>query len=684
MARTSNHLVSNKKPKLAERLAFQPFTPQQDLINELIRNMVSPDIDIGKTYYVGEVLKIIENSNFYIENRDIFYSLSDNSERATKKTSEKGYNSDRVTLLVHVPSFITSDVVKTSEWNYHNFLKLRVEHDQKKQPIKVGNVVKIQFHQQNSLYFPMVVDVVDVSLKNIEEKKSQAKDQFNKYLNCRLLAADFINQKGATDYDVSIKPYGGYVQAIQEIKNAFLPSFIEPFKTTLPNKFGKSSEIIIQLKTIAVVSEVYAALKEFIGSEGIAVFDEDDIKKYPEQLYLILGKEVIIQAKDNNLNAELRELFYSYLKQEFMSRLGYTFIYDKDVSTKDDFSVNINAFISYKGEPNVKDYIDKSIKTKSSPSYYFKIPTPATTPQTIKQKSNIEKCDNEGGTSNSLYPIVFDGKKPAVDHDTIDRNIIKSFYDNKITQEQLNSQSYFLKLINKNNIESLVSLNKSFYTNDFKSFDNYGDKNIASTKDIKENLELIQKFINILVENIASNEKTDKKNILIVPRQVLKIKKPGPVSQGEDPNSRHYYGKAFDIAVYLKIDDEGGKKIQQIRPEIVLLYAEKFRNRVEDGKIELLGHGLFLQQQTKYYNHIEILKLKGQQTTQIKDPKIGNYSDLIQNQRFFTGNATDIEKRVEESSNKLESLKDVIRNSKEFKNPSPPNNLDERFSRILT
>ena len=83
--RVPNQPISDKKPKVAERLAFQPFTPQQDLINELIRNMINPDTDLGKTYYVGEVLKIIENTNTLIDTRDIFYSLTDNKERATKE-----------------------------------------------------------------------------------------------------------------------------------------------------------------------------------------------------------------------------------------------------------------------------------------------------------------------------------------------------------------------------------------------------------------------------------------------------------------------------------------------------------------------------------------------------------------------------------------------------------------------
>ena len=197
MASAANHPVSDKKSKIAERLAFQPFTPQQDLINELIRNMINPDTDLGKTYYVGEVLKIIENTNQLVDTRDIFYSLTDNKERATKDVYDAKYNSERVILLVHVPSFITSeDVEAKTDLNYKNFLKLRVEHDQKKKKIKVGDILKLQFYKQDTFYFPQIIDVAEADPNNIKREKNAAKDQFDKYLDCRLIEFTQNNKIG--------------------------------------------------------------------------------------------------------------------------------------------------------------------------------------------------------------------------------------------------------------------------------------------------------------------------------------------------------------------------------------------------------------------------------------------------------------------------------------------------------
>ena len=109
-----------------------------------------------------------------------------------------------------------------------------------------------------------------------------------------------------------------------------------------------------------------------------------------------------------------------------------------------------------------------------------------------------------------------------------------------------------------------------------------------------------------------------------------------------------------------------------------MLYAEKIKDK---AKIDILGHGLFLQQQTKYYNHIEILKIKDNNPTQIYVS--GKSQNLKQDDRFFTGNIVDIEKRIEETpTNKLEALKKIIQQSKQFEAPGT-GLTDQRFLDLI-
>ena len=89
MARGSSVDHKNSKAKVAERVAFDPFLPQQDLINEFIRNSINPDTDAGQTYYLGTITGIINPEDTLIDSRDIFYSHSDNYERVTVAKSDK-------------------------------------------------------------------------------------------------------------------------------------------------------------------------------------------------------------------------------------------------------------------------------------------------------------------------------------------------------------------------------------------------------------------------------------------------------------------------------------------------------------------------------------------------------------------------------------------------------------------
>ena len=128
MARGSSVDPKNSKAKVAERVAFDPFLPQQDLINEFIRNSINPDTDAGQTYYLGTITGIINPEDTLIDSRDIFYSHSDNYERVTVAKSDKKYNLDRKILLVHVPSFLTSPRSSSgNNLNYETFNKIRVE-----------------------------------------------------------------------------------------------------------------------------------------------------------------------------------------------------------------------------------------------------------------------------------------------------------------------------------------------------------------------------------------------------------------------------------------------------------------------------------------------------------------------------------------------------------------------------
>jgi hypothetical protein len=181
----------------------------------------------------------------------------------------------------------------------------------------------------------------------------------------------------------------------------------------------------------------------------------------------------------------------------------------------------------------------------------------------------------------------------------------------------------------------------------------------------------VTSFLKKLRENISKNEtliNNDIKNVLVVPRQVIKLKK-GPVGSKQDPNSRHFYGRAVDVVAYLKITENGIKKIVQIKPEIIVLYAEKSKEN------NILGHGIFLNQNNTYYNHVEFLN----GTSLFNN---GSSKILTTEDRFFTSGETDFEKELDKSSNKLDRLKEEVRNGIDYMNPIT-GQLDSRFEALL-
>ena len=103
-----------------------------------------------------------------------------------------------------------------------------------------------------------------------------------------------------------------------------------------------------------------------------------------------------------------------------------------------------------------------------------------------------------------------------------------------------------------------------------------------------------------------------------------------------NPRSRHFFGKAVDIRVYIK----EGEIIYEIPTEIVFLYAKQV---LTDNKH--VGYGVLL---SKGYLHVEFLDGSG-----ILDEELVT--------RVYTANKSDVEKKIQKSeANIIPMLKEYI------------------------
>lgn len=678
---------SNTKAKVAERLAFDPFLPQQDLINEFIRNTITPDNDIGQTYYLGRVIDIIGFNNSEIDIRDIFYSPSDNYQRATKAVTEKKANTNRKMLLVHVPSFLTNASNTTSKkLNYNSFTKIRVDYDEK-DPVEIGYLVKIQFRNKDGFYDPYVIGVEKLE-KDYINQIEPAIEEFKKYQNCKITNFTISNNLNNLSTNSNTKPAGGYIQALNELNNVFSVSYIDSFKKIITQtEFGDFNKIIIKANILQVDASIYADFqipKDYSYRLSVATTNVTNN-------YLIFGEDIIISCEKPEKNNDLKDKFYDYVKSNFDSRFGYTF--SKTEGNK--FVVDINSnFLVNENKKSVEQYISISKIYKDFNSVTTSVlPGKSTdknaSAQSIKPLNTIDKCDADISKDKSNYQLVYD-KKPTKDLISSDNLIIQKYYDDQIIKtDSYIEKEYLYKLANggtdikeEDFLKSIEKKNKKFYSSknqnaDQNTNDKYGknENNYLNVGDIPNNFLKVSSFLKALKKQIETLESVflgmpEEDDILILPIQVLKIKPNQVLSSQNDKNSRHYYGKAFDIRVYI-MSFRGGRKIYQIPPEIVALYANLLTVRGN----QTIGHGIFLDKK-KRYNHIEFLE----------DPKTMGLPQEEWNQKLlFTGGSDAVEKAIDSvpsGKTRFTKLKEIVRQGSSYVNPTTKR-LDPRFE-LLT
>jgi len=690
MGEQSTNRQNKNRGKIAERIAFDPFLPKEDLINEFIRNTINPNTDQGQTYYVGKIIDIIENSDAIIDNRDIFYNQSDNYERIVRASNDKKYNQDRKVLIVHVPSFLTGAAysARTKNLNYDMFTKLRVEY-RGKDEVRVGYIVKIQFGNTERYTEPEIISVIPAEASYIDILSKPALEAHRKYEECVTLNLKSPVDIGQQDITPFIKPPGGYSQALKELKNVFSKSYIDSFISTIKiagpqeTQFGKIENIILNAIKISVDPKVYTEYSQKLNLSFLAS------NSFPENKYLIRGELINIACEKPENNDQLRNKFFNYIKADFDSRLSFLFSYNNQPNDNSFvLDINLNLLEQKGNEAKTVDNYLKISKIFDELNYFpFSNTSSGQTEQQtektiIKPKTIVDKCEAELAKDKTIYPIIYDGKSFTNTKAISEKNIIEQYYkiplNNSEQLENFTNQyltlDYFNKLINTNSA-GLRSKNSKFYLEGQGIEDKYGDskKSIGISALLKNQQRLID-FLKALKNQINILEKygANSGRILIVPFQVLKIKKTVP-EKGNDPNSRHYYGKAFDIRVFLKDFDERDPKkqvVKQIRPEIITLYA----NLVAETTNNKIGQGLFLEE-TKRYNHIEFLE----------NPQQMGLSEEEYNERLLYTTSVDdpLGKILKESgaSDRIFILKNQIRQNPIYRSTNG-GLLDPRFREL--
>jgi len=632
--------VAHKKSHTAERIAFDPFLPKDEIINEYIRNTITPDIDIGQSYYLGTIVHVVEKDDRDVDGRDIFYSMSDNHERVTKSIADKKYNSNRKTLFVHIPSFMTSQTFDPAKiLNFNSFTKIRVDYLGDKSP-KPGDLVKLQFRDKNSYSNPFIIDIESVEGASIDSRVASAKALFEQYTSCGSPRIGPL--EGLSQEDLAISTYGGYYQALREIGNIFSPEYISMFFST---EKEKEKESLISIISLGLAEKAYKEVQDVPDSIRNLVKGRADKNV---EITGIVDISTIIAKK-----------FFTFVQQNLTSKTNWFFHFNLEEKS---FGLDINLDVKGTEEEKLDGYIKISTELKNSTTRYSAIKPEkqkSTTSSSIKQSSEITSCEDKIIKDKSIYPAVYEG----VVKSEYDVNVIKGFHDNSVNPASFLTKNYFEKLY-----DGPLKVKKPFYVDDKPTNDNYNSKeiNVFNIKELDSNFKIIIRFLNDLRSKISSTERVPIEDVLILPKQVLKLKK--GTAKG-DTNSRHYYGKAVDFRVYIKDKDN---KVFQIPPDIVALYADQVGEN-----FKFIGQGVFLSPKT-FYNHVEFL---------------GDWSGLGEEREqhilyFGRTNGEKLSKSEEQieaqvtGADKLRVLKKIVATNGKYINPTTKR-LDSRIEGLI-
>ena len=595
-----NPQSNNDQQKIAET-SFQdsPLT----YVISLIRDRYKPNTDNGITFYYGIVTNIVTDKTQNYDRRDIFYSRIDGIERSNNTTTK--YQSNRKIYFVHIPAlhsimfnYEKFDKSKTS-LTPEDLYKFRIEEAGKDiKSVEIGNIVKIKF-ENNSIFSGGIIEQVvednTLQLKLDKEYVQKALENFEDYAKC---VKDPLNASSGQGRNIF-----NSVLTTKDVISLGLFDFIEFFV----NEFSKTAEskVISPIKisyTLETSEITYKAIESFRQQNDF--FNKVNISIDPANKFSF-NTSFAISA--NNVLRIILSFPNSNLVNYYIILLGTYGLQAKKIN---DGILEITFNVEQIEQKNFIQYSQGRYETLKE----FNI-APSTVKFTQEQVTNAQsftesvntKCDNI-----VTYDLYIDTTKSAWKRQNSDKILLDYYFNEKtISSDKQSIKNYGSTTINnsydvirtsKEKISSAITnigVDKNFYSSQGIVENNglVNKQGKISVDKILNNLDILAKDMNKLQKKIAKNESLNDQTVLILPINWLEIKPRGNAPNGRDPNTQHWYGRAVDFVVYVKINST----IYQIPPEIVYLYIVKYLQPDHQN----IGLGLFTS--TGYYLHYEIL-----------------------------------------------------------------------------
>ena len=658
--------------KHAEKASVKPNLPVEELLQDFLRQQLAPNSNDGNSYYVGQVVKVInkEDPNLYLY--DIFEDSLVNLERFTNDTNKKE-RGNTVKILVHIPELfsIGDEIIKPGNKNFldelHYSTAFKILYTGNEN-IEVGNYVKVIFKNNQSFKEPEITAIyrADSSSNVVTETRNKIKSAFKADLDCRV---DQLSSSGLNSANVNLAilqtPVLGYYQFFNNLELLLSDSGKESF---LRNYLDQTQQANADLGSLQVIVTCSKKIESTVGNNKIV---KEKIKTLETEDYIIFldllhPKNDILSKYVSYIEKNLTALQFSFKSSEF-SQEGKECIIE----------VDILAFSLQKGEtPNLDTYLKNSESLKNNGILVLAdqdIPVPQQSPGTITVNTTPDNCENKIPENVELYLKPDQKYQKFIDRFLLGKtNSLPYNYGFEITNSEqlLNPEALRIsgeKILKKEKdsfytFADLLKINKKFYSTpervlkkisadpsillpDINS--NYDDskKNFVTNFALESRLIKISKFLKRLRNQIQRIEKVPLDSVLIVPINVLRAKQK---SGKEYEFSRHYFGLAVDFVVFVKFSDTN---IKQIPPEIVYLYCRKITSSEKYNT----GNGIYFDNN---YNHFEyLIDVSGEEDLKNAFNKLTAderaNGRIWVNKKELTGDLKDINKQ---SSQKIEQI----------------------------
>lgn len=616
---------SRTKPvgKHSEKIAVKPNLPVEELLQDFIRQQIAPNSNDGNSYYVGQVVKVINKDDPSVYIYDIFEDSLVNVERFSNDSNKKE-KENTIKVLVHIPELfsIGEEVIKPDnkfidELHYSTAFKILYTG---KDAIEEGNFVKVIFKNTHSFKDPEITAIYRSNQKSniIDISRDKIKKAFKSDLDCRVDQLSGSNPNPANINVATLStPSLGYYQFFNNLelllteraKQSFLVNYIAP---------GPTDSVF---KNLNISISCSKRVESTIGNNNIV---KSKIKTTE-----VDNDEYLIKIEMTHPESSVLSKFYTFLEKN-LTALQFAFT-NSDIFSNEGknckIDVDILAFSAQKGEiPSLDVYLKNSEDLKNNGTLILDnqdIVVPEQSSNVISSNTTSDLCDNQAPGNPELYLEPDRKYQKFIDKLLLNKKEVSLPYDYGFevlkAEDLLSTRALYIsgeKILNKDResyytFDNLQKINKSFYSLPERILrkkqqnsnivlptcnSSYNDsrKHFITEQALNSRLEKLSYFLNKMRNEIQRIEQIPLNNVLIVPINVLRAKKR---QSKEYEYSRHFFGLAVDFVVFVKYDNN---IIKQIPADVVYLYCRK----VSGSEKTNTGNGIYL---GANYNHFEFL-----------------------------------------------------------------------------